>query len=102
MDKNGFSSFLLGLGVGVGIGMLFAPKTGSETRQMIKDKAGESGEYLKQRGDELRQSAGEMVDKGKEMLGRQKETLAEAMEAGRQAYRDAIGQSQPPSEGMAR
>ena len=26
MDKNGFSSFLLGLGVGIGIGMLFAPK----------------------------------------------------------------------------
>ena len=24
MDKNGLSSFLLGLGVGVGIGMLFA------------------------------------------------------------------------------
>ena len=28
MDKNGLSSFLLGLGVGVGIGMLFAPKAG--------------------------------------------------------------------------
>src|SRR5262245_61901882 len=102
MDKNGFSSFLLGLGVGVGIGMLFAPKAGSETRQIIKEKANESGDYIKQRSGELRQSAGEMVDKGREMIGRQKETLGEAMEAGRQAYRDAVGQSQPPSEGMAR
>jgi gas vesicle protein len=40
MDKNGLSSFLLGLGVGVGIGMLFAPKSGSETRELIKNKAG--------------------------------------------------------------
>jgi gas vesicle protein len=102
MDKNGLSSFLLGLGVGVGIGMLFAPKAGSETRQLIKDKAGEGSDYIKQRSGELRQTAGEMVDKGKEAIGRQKETLSEAMEAGRQAYRDAVGQSQPPSEGMAR
>jgi gas vesicle protein len=37
MDKNGLTSFLLGLGVGVGIGMLFAPKSGSETRQLLRD-----------------------------------------------------------------
>ena len=48
MDKSGFSSFLLGLGVGIGIGMLFAPKSGADTRQVIKDKAGESTDYLKQ------------------------------------------------------
>ena len=93
MDKNGFSSFLLGLGVGVGIGMLFAPKSGSETRQLIKDKAGEGGEFIKQKSGELKQTAGEYVDKGKEVIGRQKETLADALEAGKQAYRDAVGQS---------
>jgi gas vesicle protein len=100
MDKNGFSSFLLGLGVGVGIGMLFAPKSGSDTRQYIKDKAGESGEYIKQRSTELKQSASDLVDKGKEAVGRQRETLADAVEAGKQAYRDAIGQK-PSPEGTA-
>jgi gas vesicle protein len=100
MDKNGLSSFLLGLGVGVGIGMLLAPKSGEETRQYIKNKAGEGTDYLKQRGDELRQSAAEWADKGKEALGRQRENLADAMEAGRQAYRDAVNPN-PPSEGMS-
>lgn len=100
MDKNGLSSFLLGLGVGVGIGMLLAPKSGEETREFIKNKAGEGTGYLKQRGDELRQSATEWVDKGKEALGRQKENLADAMEAGRQAYREAVNPN-PPSEGTA-
>jgi gas vesicle protein len=103
MDKNGLSSFLLGLGVGVGIGILFAPKTGQETRELIKNKTGEGADYLKQRGAELKQTADEWVDRGKEALGRQKETIAEAMEAGRQAYRDTVSQpQQPPAEGTAR
>jgi gas vesicle protein len=90
MDKNGLSSFLLGLGVGVAVGMLFAPKSGEETRELIKNKAGESGEYLKQRGAELKDTATGWVDKGKDALNRQKDTLNEAMDAGKQAYRDAV------------
>jgi len=101
MDKNGLSSFLLGLGVGVGIGMLFAPKSGKETREVIKNKAGESTDYLKQRSTEIKQTASEWVDKGKDALGRQKENIADAMEAGRQAYREAVGQEPPPAEGAA-
>jgi gas vesicle protein len=90
MDKDGLSSFLLGLGVGVAIGILFAPKSGEETRQLIKDKAGEGSEYLKQRGSELKENAAGWVDKGREAMSRQKETLNDAMEAGKQAYRDAV------------
>ena len=101
MDKNGLSSFLLGLGVGVGIGMLFAPKSGGETREFIKSKAGESGDYLKQRGTEIKQTATEWVDKGKETLNRQKDTLADAMEAGKQAYRETVGQQPASNEGIA-
>ncbi len=90
MDRNGLSSFLLGLGVGVGIGMLFAPKSGQETRDMLRNKAGEGADYVKGRAGEFRQTATEWVDKGKEAIGRQKENLADAMEAGRQAYRDTV------------
>ena len=94
MDKNGLSSFLLGLGVGVGIGMLFAPKSGQETRQLIKDKAGEGTDYIKHRGADLKQTASEWVDKGKEALGRQRDNIADAVEAGRQAYRDTVNAPQ--------
>jgi gas vesicle protein len=100
MDKNGLSSFLLGLGVGVGIGMLFAPKSGEETRKIIKEKAGEGTEYVKQRSSEMKQTATEWVEKGKDALGRQKETISDAVsdavQAGKQAYRDAVS-----SEGSA-
>ena len=101
MDKNGLSAFLLGLGVGVGVGMLFAPKSGEETRKLIKDKTGESADYIKQRGADVKQTAADWVDKGKEALNRQKDTLGdaltrqkdtigEAVEAGKQAYREAV------------
>jgi gas vesicle protein len=100
MDKNGLSSFLLGLGVGVGIGMLLAPKSGSETREFLKNKAGEGADYVKNRGSEFRQTASEWVDKGKEAIGRQKENLSDAMEAGRQAYRETVNR-EAPGEGSA-
>jgi len=106
MDKNGLSSFLLGLGVGVAIGMLFAPKSGQETREIIKSKTGEGTDYLKQRSSEFKQSAAEWVDKGKQSasewvdkgkdaLGRQKDNLADAVEAGKQAYRETVGNGAP-------
>ena len=99
MDKNGFSRFLLGLGVGIGIGMLFAPKSGAETRQIIKDKTGEGTDFLKQRASDVRDSAEDLLSKSKDALNRQKDTIADAMEAGKQAYRDAVNQPpQPPTE----
>ena len=101
MDKTGLSSFLLGLGVGVGIGMLFAPKSGEDTRKLNKDKAGEGTDYVKQRGSDIKQTATEWVEKGKEALGRQKDTISDAVEAGKQAYRDAVNPREPSSEGAA-
>lgn len=96
MEKGSLGAFLAGLGLGVAVGMLFAPKTGGETRELIKTKAGEGKDYLKQRSSELRDQAGELVDKGKEALGRQKSHLADAVDAGKQAYRDTMGQQPPP------
>lgn len=98
---SGLSSFLLGLGVGIGVGVLFAPKTGRETREMLKGKADEGKEYLRRRGTELRDSAGDIIERGKEAISRQKDTLAEAVEAGKQAYRDAVGNSVSPAGNQA-
>ena len=99
MDRNGFANFMLGLGVGIGLGMLFAPKSGDETRRMIREKAGESKDFIRQRGTELRDSANDLLEKSKEALGRQRDNLSDALEAGRQAYRDTVGK--PPSEETA-
>ena len=101
-EKSGFGYFLLGLGIGVAAGILWAPRSGEETRQIIADRAGEGADYLRtraqdgqeyvrQRTDDLKQSASDMYERGRSSVARQRETLSAAVEAGKQAYRDAVG-----------
>jgi gas vesicle protein len=99
MDKDNISSFLLGLGVGIGIGLLFAPQSGQETRQLIKRKTGEGSDFLKQKSVDLKDAASGWVEKGKDAVSRQKDTISEAVEAGRQAYREAVNRSEAAAEG---
>ena len=40
-NKHGFSKFLAGVGIGAGLGLLFAPKSGEETRRSLKKKIDE-------------------------------------------------------------
>jgi len=101
MGKDALASFILGVGVGVGLGLLFAPKSGEETRDLLRGKADEGKEYLRRRSSELRDSASDIIERGKEAIGRQKDTLAEAVEAGKQAYRETVGQPAPEGQ-MAR
>ena len=89
-DDSKLSYFFLGLGLGVAVGVLFAPKSGSETREFIRDKAGEGVDDEKRRGEELRDTASETVVRSKETLRRHKDNLAAAVDAGKQADREAV------------
>jgi gas vesicle protein len=91
MDK--FGNFLLGLGLGVGVGLLFAPRSGEETRDMLMSKADEGKDYLKRQTEDLRGSAADIVDKGRDAINRQRDSLSEAIDAGKQAYREKVDQS---------
>lgn len=82
--------FFLGLGIGVAVGILFAPKSGEETRILLKTKADEGKDFLKRKTEDLREQAIEAVDKGKSALQRQKEQFTAAVDAGKQAYRETI------------
>jgi gas vesicle protein len=90
MDRDGLANFFLGLGIGVGLGILFAPKSGDETRDMLLSKADEGKEYLKRQSSAWKDQAGDLIDKGKEAINRQKDTLADAVQAGKQAYREKV------------
>jgi gas vesicle protein len=88
-DDNKLSYFFLGLGLGVAVGVLFAPKSGTETRELLKSRANDGADFVKRRSTELRDQAAEAVDRSKETLRRQKDNLSAAVEAGKQAYREA-------------
>lgn len=93
-SRNGsakFAYFMAGLGVGAILALLFAPKSGEETRKLIAEKAGEGKDYVAAKGRELRQQAEELVEKGKDLMAKPKELLADSVEAGKQAYRSTFG-----------
>jgi len=90
-ETKGLSYFLLGMGIGVAVGILFAPKSGEETRGAIKQKANEGKEYLVKQSGTIKDQAGDYVEKGKQVISKQKEQLTAAVEAGKQAYRETVG-----------
>jgi gas vesicle protein len=91
-SSNSFLWFLAGLGFGALMGVLYAPRSGRETRDAIKNTAQEGGEYLKTRGREAKETVSQWVDRGKDVVGQKKEQISAAIDATRQAYREASGE----------
>jgi gas vesicle protein len=93
---SGLGYFLAGLGVGAIAALLFAPKSGEETRGLIAQKANEGRDYMSQRGQDLRRQAEGLVSKGKEAVNQQRGHLQAALEAGKQAYQQEKSKSEVP------
>ncbi|HEY7615843.1 MAG TPA: YtxH domain-containing protein [Terriglobales bacterium] len=87
-DGSSFLWFLAGLGLGAVVGVLYAPRSGSETRQVIRDKAEEGREFMRTHAQDVRDQASQWVDRGREILNQQRDQFKSAYEAGRQAYRE--------------
>ena len=87
--NNNIGWFLAGLGLGALVGILYAPKSGRETREQLMSGVDDGREYLTNRGREARDSMNQWVERGKETVSRQRDQVTSAIEAGRQAYREA-------------
>jgi gas vesicle protein len=121
---QGLAWFIAGLGVGALIGVLYAPKSGRETREDIAQGAREGTEYLRVRGRQAAEQVGTLVDKskehmteyvgrgrevldrgraqweefverGKNIVGDQTTRVSAAVEAGREAYRTTAATTEP-------
>jgi gas vesicle protein len=81
------SFFLVGLGIGALVGILFAPKSGEETREYLSSKADEGRDYAQKKARELRERAEDLIERSKEIMSRQKDAVTSAVEAGTETYR---------------
>lgn len=88
-DGNSFVWFLAGMGIGALVGVLYAPRSGSETREAIRARAEEGRDYMRNRARDARDQASQWADRGRDVLNQQKEQFRAAYEAGRQAYHEA-------------
>ena len=80
MTTRECSCFFSGLGAGIAIAMLFAPKSGAQLRNEIRGKVNEG----RRRVDEGREAIHKTVE-------REKAGVDAALEAGKQAYKEATG-----------
>lgn len=71
-------AFILGAVSGAAVALLYAPQSGSETRELLGEKAREG-----------RERAAQAAAKGREMLDQGRDTLTSAIERGREAYQQA-------------
>jgi gas vesicle protein len=112
---GGFGWFLAGLGIGALVGVLYAPKSGKETRddivagaleareranqlysqgveqvgQYVEQSKQVAGEYVdkgKEYYDKGRTQWTQYVDKGKDLIQNQADAAKAAVEAGKEAY----------------
>jgi gas vesicle protein len=81
------SFFMVGLGIGALIGILFAPKSGEETREYLSSKAEEGREYAQRKAQELRDRAEDLLERSKEVMARQKDALSSAVDVGKETYK---------------
>ncbi len=91
-NSSSFLWFLAGLGFGALVGVLYAPRSGRETRDAIKSSANEGAEYLKTRSRDARETVSQWVDRGKDVVNQKKDQLNSAIDASRQAYREATSE----------
>jgi gas vesicle protein len=75
-------AFAIGLGVGAAVGILFAPRSGRDTRDRVVENAKDNLEGAIAAGQQLKQRAQDSIDQVKGQVKR-------ATEVGEQAYREA-------------
>jgi gas vesicle protein len=62
--------FLAGMAVGAGLGILFAPRSGRETRRYLSRKTAEGREYITETGRRLYERGKDMVEDVEDLVDR--------------------------------
>lgn len=93
-------NLLLGVLIGAGVALLFAPRSGQETRQEIGRKARQAGDAVKGVAEEVtgqvvdsfegaKARVEEQIDSARSAIAAKKRQVSRAMEAGREAAQQA-------------
>ena len=89
--------FLAGLGVGAVVGILYAPKSGRETRESIANSAREGTEYVRVKSQQAAEQVGAFVDKSKEqvsnLVDKSKETVGTLVDRSKDQVAEYVDRS---------
>jgi gas vesicle protein len=78
--------FLIGVGIGSLMGVLFAPKSGAETRKYLAKRADEGNELARKKVREMMDRTEDIVARGKKVIVQTEGRIASAIEVGVKTY----------------
>ena len=94
--------FLVGGGIGAIVALLFAPRTGRETREIIAQRTADSRERVASATRVTSEKVSDYVDKGlgkgKEAVSSQRDQISAAIAAGKQAYQAEKSKAEAESQ----
>ena len=102
-DRRDDLNFLGALGlitvgaiIGAGVALLLAPKTGEETRELLREKGADLARRAQETMGEAQVKAQEVLGRGREVMEEKSAQLRAAFEAGRSAMREEISKLRGP------
>ena len=84
--KDTLLAFILGGIIGAAIGVLYAPKSGRETRYNIRRFGEEVADTVNDLSDDVKETGRKIYEEGREKVLSSKDKIGEAFEAGKKAF----------------
>ncbi len=88
----GVIAFMSGAALGAVAAILYAPKSGEETRTAIREYARRAEEEVLERAKEVRKDISHSVDEAKRFLKDTEATIVAALAAGKEAFKKEKGE----------
>jgi gas vesicle protein len=89
-NEPGIGTFLAGLAIGAGIALLFAPRTGEETRRDIERRARKVGTQAQDFMSEVTESVGQKIQDAKESVENRFDSARNAVDLKRRQVTNAV------------
>jgi gas vesicle protein len=99
-EEPGIGTLLLGVAIGAGIALLFAPRSGADTRRMIERRAQRTGSRMRRaaadvadnvtaQANQVRDRVAQRVGAARDTIRRGQDRVLDAVDAGRYAAAEA-------------
>jgi gas vesicle protein len=88
--QPGIGPFIAGLAIGAGLALLFAPKSGEQTRRELQRQARRVSDQAQDLVSELSGSVGDTISEAKEKIGSRIDAARDAVELRRRQVTNAV------------
>ena len=89
-SEPGVSTFVMGLAIGAGLALLFAPRTGEETRRDLQRRARRVGDQAQDFVSEVTDSVSQTLTAAKDRVGTQIDSTRQAVDLKRRQVSNAV------------